>query len=425
MHKRNKDEKLHNCRRKKKVAISYNNYRLKQIIGVHSTYNVGDIYIGIVVSILKNINIAFVKLDRWNQNGFMVIKDEFFFTFRENVNIGEQIIVQIAKEQISKKGPTVTRNINIDSEYLGVHLYNSGRLSIEQELKIHSNKYLKTIGILTKPNGICLNIKRKTNEINVWELIDYLREVHTKVTSIRNKIEQTTRVPCLITSKQGMIDIILKKNLVQKDTTIVTKSKNQALEIKREIISKSNNKKRIYIEYCKGEAFRNFHYYIEHFIRKGLESRIELSTGGHIIIEKTEALTSIDVNSGSFSKISSSRETILWINLAATKEIVYQLQLKNISGIIVIDFIGMINQNDQLSLLEYLDTQIQSNLDGSQVIQISEIGLVEITRRREERNIYDMFSKKCVECKGSGRIIQKKSTNRLSTYFLETSPLFG
>ena len=138
------------------------------------------------------------------------------------------------------------------------------------------------------------NIKRKTNEINVWELIDYLREVHTKVTSIRNKIEQTTRVPCLITSKQGMIDIILKKNLVQKDTTIVTKSKNQALEIKREIISKSNNKKRIYIEYCKGKAFRNFHYYIEHFIRKGLESRIELSTGGHIIIEKTEALTSID-----------------------------------------------------------------------------------------------------------------------------------
>ena len=110
----------------------------------------------------------------------MVIKDEFFFTFRENVTIGEQIIVQIAKEQISKKGPTVTRNINIDSEYLGVHLYNSGRLSIEQELKIHSNKYLKTIGILTKPNGICLNIKRKTNEINVWELIVYLREVQYK-----------------------------------------------------------------------------------------------------------------------------------------------------------------------------------------------------------------------------------------------------
>ena len=132
MHKRNKNEKLYNCRRKKKIAISYNNYRLKQIIGVHSTYNVGDIYLGIVVSILRNINIAFVKLDRWNQNGFMVIKDEFFFAFRENVNIGEQIIVQIAKEQINKKGPTVTRNINIDNEYLAVHLHDVGSLSVEQ-----------------------------------------------------------------------------------------------------------------------------------------------------------------------------------------------------------------------------------------------------------------------------------------------------
>jgi ribonuclease E len=379
----------------------------------------------VVVSILKNINIAFVKLDRWNQNGFMILKNEFFFTFKENVSIGEQVIVQIAKEQISKKGPTVTRNINIENEYVRVLLHNEKHLSIEQELNIGNTKYFKTIGILTKPNNIGLDIKKKTNEISLWELINYLKEIDIKVKSIKNKIKKKTTIPCLITSRQEIIDVILRKNLIHNDTTIIVKSKNQALDVRRKIISKSNNKKKIYIEYCRKKTFRNFQYYLEHFIKKGLESKIEFSTGAHIIIEKTEALTSIDVNSGSFSKISSSRETILWINLAATKEIIYQLQLKNISGIIVIDFIGMINQDDQLSLLEYLDAQIQSNLDGSQIIQISEIGLVEITRKREERNIYDMFSKKCVKCGGSGHIIKKRSTNRLSTYFLETTALFG
>lgn len=114
-----------------------------------------------VVSILKNINIAFVKLDRWNQNGFMILKNEFFFTFKENVSIGEQVIVQIAKEQISKKGPTVTRNINIENEYVRVLLHNEKHLSIEQELNIGNTKYFKTIGILTKPNNIGLDIKKK------------------------------------------------------------------------------------------------------------------------------------------------------------------------------------------------------------------------------------------------------------------------
>ena len=160
-------------------------------------------------------------------------------------------------------------------------------------------------------------------------------------------------------------------------------------------------------------------------IKELLKPKIKLNNGGHIIIEKTEALTSIDVNSGGFNKLKSSRETILWVNLAATKEVVTQLKLRNISGIIVIDFIDMINQDDQLSLLEYLDKQLQLTLNGSKIIQISEIGLVEIVKQREERNIYDMFSQQCLVCQGLGYKRNDKLSNKLPQYFLELSSIFG
>jgi len=146
-----------------------------------------------------------------------------------------------------------------------VLLHNEKHLSIEQELNIGNTKYFKTIGILTKPNNIGLDIKKKTNEISLWELINYLKEIDIKVKSIKNKIKKKTTIPCLITSRQEIIDVILRKNLIHNDTTIIVKSKNQALDVRRKIISKSNNKKKIYIEYCRKKTFRNFQYYLEHF----------------------------------------------------------------------------------------------------------------------------------------------------------------
>jgi ribonuclease E len=116
----------------------------------------------------------------------------------------------------------------------------------------------------------------------------------------------------------------------------------------------------------------------------------------------------------------------LWVNLAATKEIINQLKLKNISGIIVIDFIDMINQDDQLSLLEYLNKELHLTfLNGTKIIQISDIGLVEITKQREERNIYDMFTKQCLICRGLGCKRSEKIYNRLPNYFIELNSIFG
>lgn len=339
------------------------------------------------------------------------------------MNIGEEIIVQVTKKQISKKGPTLTRDINVENEYFKLYIYKNKNLSVQQQNNFNNRKYLNAIGALIKPSNIGLEIKKKNSENNFWDFIYSLKKLNKESLIIKEKIERTTKKNCLISHKQKLTDNILKKKLIQPGTTIIVKSKKQAIKTKK-ALNYNRKREKLYIEYCNKKVSKNYQDYIEHFIEKTLQPNVKIRTGGHIVIEKTEALTSIDINSGSFNKFKSSRKTALWINLAATKEIVYQLQIRNISGIIVIDFIDMINQNDQLSLLQYLNAQLQSRLNGSQIIQISEIGLVEIIRQRKEKNVYDMFTQQCTECNGKGYLRRKKRLNNFSTYFLEVSPIY-
>jgi ribonuclease E len=411
--------------KKRNIGILFTNCSVEEILNIDSKYNVGDIYLGIVTNILENLNIAFIKLDNWKQNGFLVLKNEFFFTSRPNINLGEEIVVEIIKEQISKKGPTVTKNISVQNEEIKIYPYNKKSSSISKSFNKKDTKYLNVVTRLIKSKNFGLNIEKREGPFHLWKLIYRLKKVQQEYLSIQKKINNSQTLPCLVSNKQEIVDILLKKSLIQKETIIIVSSLREAIKTKKKLLSKTIKKDKVIIEYSREKISKNYEYYVEFIVRNALKSNVKLNTGGHIVIEKTEALTSIDVNSGSFKKFRSSRETILWINLAATKTIIQELKLRNIGGIIVIDFIGMINQNDQLSLLEYLNTQLQSNLPNGRIIQISEIGLVEITKTREGRNIYDMFTQECRQCKGTGYIREEKLSNKFHTHFLEVSSIYG
>jgi len=411
--------------KKRNIGILFTNCSVEEILNIDSKYNVGDIYLGIVTNILENLNIAFIKLDNWKQNGFLVLKNEFFFTSRPNINLEEEIVVEIIKEQISKKGPTVTKNISVQNEEIKIYPYNKKSSSISKSFNKKDTKYLNVVTRLIKSKNFGLNIEKREGPFHLWKLIYRLKKVQQEYLSIQKKINNSQTLPCLVSNKQEIVDILLKKSLIQKETIIIVSSLREAIKTKKKLLSKTIKKDKVIIEYSREKISKNYEYYVEFIVRNALRSNVKLNTGGHIVIEKTEALTSIDVNSGSFKKFRSSRETILWINLAATKTIIQELKLRNIGGIIVIDFIGMINQNDQLSLLEYLNTQLQSNLPNGRIIQISEIGLVEITKTREGRNIYDMFTQECRQCKGTGYIREEKLSNKFHTHFLEVSSIYG
>jgi ribonuclease E len=140
-------------------------------------------------------------------------------------------------------------------------------------------------------------------------------------------------------------------------------------------------------------------------IREALKPRTDLPSGGYVIIERTEALTVIDVNSGSFTRSATARETVLWTNCEAATEIARQLRLRNIAGIIIVDFIDMDQRRDQLQVLEHFNKALRADKSRPQIAQLTELGLVELTRKRQGKNIYEIFSRACPTCGGLGHLV--------------------
>jgi ribonuclease E len=140
-------------------------------------------------------------------------------------------------------------------------------------------------------------------------------------------------------------------------------------------------------------------------IREALKPRVDLPSGGYIIIERTEALTVVDVNSGSFTRSATARETVLWTNCEAATEIARQLRLRNIAGVIIIDFIDMDARRDQLQVLEHFNKALKADKARPQIAQLTELGLVELTRKRHGQNIYELFGKPCQTCGGFGHLV--------------------
>lgn len=153
-------------------------------------------------------------------------------------------------------------------------------------------------------------------------------------------------------------------------------------------------------------------YHIEDQIKKALDRKVWLPSGGHLIIDRTEALTVIDVNTGKFVGKNSLEETVYENNLEAAEEIARQLRLRDIGGIIVIDFIDMESTKKQQSLLSRFKQELAKDKTRTQVFDVSRLGLVEMTRKNVAAGLVESFSEECEQCNGRGLIINDIFSNK-------------
>ncbi len=324
------------------------------------------------------------------------------------ISPGKEILVQAAKDPIGLKGARITCHISLPGRYLVFmptmnHLGVSRRIEDEKE-----RKRLKEIvqPLLPKEGGFILRTAcegRSKREIHSdFQFLTRLWQ------SIQKKAASESAHPLI----HQDLDLVARaiRDFFTADTQKVmvdqVKEHRRLLDFVGHFMPRLKSKIKLYDQ---PEPIMD-HFGIEEKIRKALNPKVWLKSGGYIAIERTEALTTIDVNTGRYVGKRNQEDTILKTNLEAAREVVRQLQLRNIGGIIIIDFIDMGKSANRKKVYDALKEEIKKDKARTNILQISELGLVEMTRQRSRESLESLLMSPCPYCDGRGRIMSHATT---------------
>ncbi|HPE57097.1 MAG TPA: Rne/Rng family ribonuclease [Bacteroidales bacterium] len=413
----------------------------KQLVELHKEKNdtsfaVGDVYLGRVRKIMPGLNAAFVdvgyekdaflhyldlgpqvqslnKLTRLGLQGklkgltldnFKQEKDiEKTGKITEVLAAGQQILVQVAKEPISTKGPRVSSELSFAGRFLVLVPF-SNRISISQRIKsIDERKRLKRLILSIKPNNFGVIIRTVAEHKKVADLDNDLKSLVKKWEQLVKKMHNA-QPPSKIVSEIDRTSVILRDVLNESFNSIIVNDQTLFDEIRNYLGSIAPEKTNI-VKIYKGKkpVFENFG--IDKQIKNSFGRIVTIRSGIYLIIEHTEALHVIDINSGHrVNKENSQEENALAVNLEAAAELARQLRLRDMGGIIVIDFIDMKQSHNRRKLYQKLRDEMAKDRAKHTILPPSKFGLVQITRQRVRPEMSVENAEKCPVCEGSGEI---------------------
>ena len=357
----------------------------------------GNIYKGKVVDILNNGEIIFLDIGL-EKNALLSFENKKIIP---KLNIDDKLIVQIETEPRDEKGAKLTLDYSINGENL-VLLPKSKNLSISKKIKnIEEVNRLKNI-FLNIDNGLILrtNSEGKTEE-SLLEEYKALKNIENKINKEFEKINigLLYDVNSILKKAVTLLDDSIEEFIID-DKTIFEEIKVLLEETEKKVLIKKLRK------YFKDEEI--FEYYnINSQIERALDRKVYLDSGAYIIIEKTEALISIDVNTGQNTGNKTSQELIFQTNLEATKEIARQIKLRNLAGIIIVDFIDMKKISDRKRLLEEFKRYLSEDRVEINSVEYTNLGLIQFTRKRQGKELALYYREKCQYCEGIGYFLSK------------------
>ncbi|MEM1366760.1 MAG: Rne/Rng family ribonuclease [Cyanobacteria bacterium P01_H01_bin.15] len=399
------------------VAAVYAEEQIQELVVSTGSQQVSDIYLGIVENIIPGIDAAFVNIGKGDRNGFIHVTDlgparsrRSAGTINELLAPQQQVLVQVMKEPTGNKGPRLTGNITLPGRYLVLMPYSRGANNVNLSRRIrdeNERSRLRALAILLKPAGMGLLVRTEAEGKSEKAIIDDLDSLQKQWEQIQNQAN-TTRAPALLNRDDDFIQRVLRDMYSSEVNRIVVDSAEGLRRVKGQLSSWSGGRVPEGVVIDRHQEMQPIldYFRINGAIREALKPRVDLPSGGYIIIEPTEALTVIDVNSGSFTRSATARETVLWTNTEAATEIARQLRLRNIGGVIIVDFIDMDSRRDQLKLLEVFTKALKADKARPQIAQLSELGLVELTRKRQGKNLYELFGKPCPVCAGLSLLVR-------------------
>lgn len=411
--------------------------------------NVGDIYLGKVGKVIPGIRAAFIDLG-FQQDAFLhfsdigntlddysaIIGDDSdieedeeeedepqtnFISQKDsyhklpNLERGQDIVVQITKEPVGNKGFRVTSKVSIPGRYLVLIPFEK---KIGLSKKIYNPKEkrrLRSIVKSTLPKGFGIIIRTVAAGQEDNLILDDLNTLIQTWNDIQSKLK-TIKAPLILHKDVSTTSSVIRDLFKEDISKIIVDSKKIFKDIKL-YVDETSPEFSSKLELYNGDQPLFDVYNIEKQIEESIQRKVWLKNGGYIIIEPTEAMTVVDVNSGKYARHRDQEINSLNTNLESAKEIVRQIRLRDIGGIIVIDFIDLYDEKNRRRLFEDIKREFKNDRAKSTILPVSEFGLVEITRQRIRQNIIHTVSDFCPMCNGSGHI-QSKSTflNRIERW---------
>jgi len=380
-----------------------------------SNFNVGDVFYANVKKTVQGLNAAFVGVG-YEKDAFLHYHDlgpdiKSFLKFIKQVSTGnikeynlknfkfepkieksgtvdevlksnQKILVQIAKEPISTKGPRLTSELSLAGRYMVLVPF-SDRVSVSQKIKSKAEKSrLKRLALSIKPKGFGVILRTVAQERKVAELDADMQQLLDKWTTMLQKLRKVT-TPSKVLSEMNRGSSILRDIFNDSFSAIVVDDETLYYELKDYVMQIAPEKESI-VKLYKNSVYPIFEKYgIERQIKSAFGRTVSMSKGAYLVIEHTEAMHVIDVNSGNRSnKATTQAKTAMEVNLISATEIARQIRLRDMGGIIVVDFIDLHNASDRRKLYEHMRDEMSDDRAKHKILPPSKFGLIQITRQR-------------------------------------------
>jgi len=379
---------------------------------------VGDIYKGRVTNVLPGMQAAFVDIGL-KKNAFLYVKDAIFpmhvkqfkeekVSIKDILKSGQDIVVQVIKEPMGTKGPRVTTHLTLPGRYLVLMPYNnyvgiSRRIEDEEE-----RKRLKKLIDELKPEHIGLIVRTE----GMGKGKDDFKEDLNNLMRIWENIEREKKLglaPRVLYKDLDLLQRTVRDLFTSDIEQLVINDREKYKHILELVdILSPHLKERVKYFNEEDEGIGIFQYYkIENMLNDVASQVVHLKSGGYIVIDQTEALTVIDVNTGKYVGNIDLQDTILKINKEAAEEIAKQLRLRDIGGIIIVDFIDMEDSYEKEEVLEVLQNALDKDKTKTTVLGITKLGLLEMTRKKVRERIGTIVLTKCPYCQGTGSVLSE------------------
>lgn len=346
-----------------------------QCVSEKNKVDIGNIYIGVVKNVVKNINGAFVEFDK-DETGFLSMRHRQY-------KAGDEVLVQIKKEATEEKRPMLSDQIELTGEYL---VLTSDKLSVGISNKIHQKEKkqeLKEMAepLVTQEYGFILRTEAaKANKEDVLMEADQLSAKYHEIVAKR----QYRKAPHLVDTNYDALEVLVHDIKPGSIDRIVTDQEEVGEQLKEKGYEVS------LCSYMAGDIERRYRF--RHYLSEVFKRKIFMKSGGFLYIEQTEAMAVIDVNTGKSIGKKNQEAHIKKINLEAAKEAARQIRLRNLSGIIMIDFIDMKSKDDEKELLQVMQDYLNGDSKKAVAVDITKLGIMEITRKKEKNPIFRQIS---------------------------------